>query len=505
MIKFYQKFYSKENELIKENEDNKRKKNKSSTKIINIKLIEEIEKERNKLNAEQNKNTVMISSSASNIPHLINNRKRNKFFQFGGKTKKKVKNLNKYYSQLSSMNHLKGKINNISKINNLKIKSLKKVNSDISKQIRNSSVIDIKKEIKELETLDINDFIKKTKNRKKNNRINNKGKSLIESSFIFDISEIKENKREQEYQKRFRNLFLCNNLFDSLDDDENEDLEKMPIFFIGPNDTLCYIIDSMMLIMSFISLIYIPYFLAFNLNECKLEFFSRTFIFFLFNDFIYLIGLITGFFRAFYNFEEVLIVKKRYMLLNCLKGWFIFDLIEAIPYLLLLNSKKEFYNKNNSNNFAYGNNLNYSYLLLKIFKIFKTFKNSAINAIDIFLSKNNFYSDWKDVFAYVIIILCALHIASCYFIFLGNNIYPGWFAEGLKSESTKDIYIVSIYYVITTLTTVGYGDIIVTSKYQIIFQILLLIVGTLSYSWLLTYISNYIKKIMINILYMKKK
>ena len=99
------------------------------------------------------------------------------------------------------MNHLKGKINNISKINNLKIKSLKKVNSDISKQIRNSSVIDIKKEIKELETLDINDFIKKTKNRKKNNRINNKGKSLIESSFIFDLSKIKENKREQVSKK----------------------------------------------------------------------------------------------------------------------------------------------------------------------------------------------------------------------------------------------------------------------------------------------------------------
>ena len=77
--------------MIKENEDNKRKKNKSSTKIINIKLIEKIEKERNKLIAEQNKNTVMISSSASNIPHLINNRKRNKFFQFGGKTKKKGK------------------------------------------------------------------------------------------------------------------------------------------------------------------------------------------------------------------------------------------------------------------------------------------------------------------------------------------------------------------------------------------------------------------------------
>ena len=105
----------------------------------------------------------------------------------------------------------------------------------------------------------------------------------------------------------------------------------MPKFFIGPNDPLCYIIDSMTLIISIISLIYIPYFLAFSLSECKYEFFSGTALFFFFNDLIYLIDLISGFFRAFYNFEEVLIVKKRYMTLNYLKGWFILDLIEAIP------------------------------------------------------------------------------------------------------------------------------------------------------------------------------
>ena len=289
-------------------------------------------------------------------------------------------------------------------------------------------------------------------------------------------------------------MFLCNNLYDSLDDDENEDLDKSSTFYIGPNDPLCYIIDSMTLIISIISLIYIPYFLAFSLNECKYEFISGTAIFFLFNDLIYLIDLISGFFRAFYNFEEVLIVKKRYMTLNYLKGWFILDLIEAIPYLLILNSRKEFCNTNISHNFAYGNNLNYSWLLLKLFKIFKTFKNSSIRAMNKFLSKSNFYYDWKDVLAYIIIILFALHFACCYFIFLGNNVYPGWSAEGLDSESSLDLYIASIYYIVTTLTTVGYGDINVTSTHQRTFQILLLIVGTLSYSWLLTYISNYIKK-----------
>ena len=492
VIKLYQKIFSKEKELIEKYQSNKPK-NKSSTKILNNKLIEGIEKEKNKLILQQKRKSAMISPL--NLPNSISNKKRNSFFQFGIKNKKS-KNFEKNSLQTNNIGILKLKKNSFfSKRESFQIKSLQKVNSDISDKIKKSSFGNIKQEIKELERLDITDLIEKEKIKNKNNNLNFKRrKSLVDTNLFFDISKIKENIREKEFQNKFRNLFLCNNLFDSLDDDENENLEKETTFYIGPNDPLCYIIDSMTLIISIISLIYIPYFLAFNLNECKYQFLSGNAIFFLFNDLIYLIDLISGFFRAFYNFEEVLIVKKRYMTLNYLKGWFIFDLIEAIPYLLILNSKKEFCNNDISHNFAYGNNLNYSLLLLKILKIFKTFKNSTIKVMDKLLNKINFFYDWKDVFAYIIIILFALHITSCYFIFLGNNIYPGWYAEGLQAESSKDIYITSIYYVITTLTTVGYGDITVTSKYQRLFQIALLIVGTLSYSWLLTYISNYIKK-----------
>ena len=493
VIKFYRKFLSKENELIKSEQDNKPK-NKSSTKILNDKLIEDIEKEKNKIIQKQKRKSAMISSLIN--PNSINNTKnikRNSFFQFGKKTKKS-KNFDRDSLQSNNIGVLNGKKSNFfSRRESLQIKSIKEVNCDITNKIRRSSVLDMQ-ELKKLETLDITDLIEKSKTINQNNNNLKRRKSLIETNFYFDISKIKENIKEEEFQKRFRNLFICNNLFDSLDDDENEDLDKSDTFFIGPNDPLCYIIDLMTLIISIISLIYIPYFLAFSLNECKYEFFSGTVIFFLFNDLIYLIDLISGFFRAFYNFEEILIVKKRYMTLNYLKGWFIFDLIEAIPYLLILNSEKKFCGRNISHNFAYGYNLNYSLLLLKIFKIFKTFKNSAIRAMNKYLSKSNFYYDWKDVLAYIIIILFALHIACCYFIFLGNNVYPGWFAEGLQSESSIDIYIASIFYIVTTLTTVGYGDINVTSKYLRFFQILLLIVGTLSYSWLLTYISNYIKK-----------
>ena len=47
----------------------------------------------------------------------------------------------------------------------------------------------------------------------------------------------------------------------------------------------------------------------------------------------------------------------------------------------------------------------------------------------------------------------------------------------------------------TTLTTVGYGDISSDSNViEQIYGIFMLIVGTCAYSWILTYISNYIKK-----------
>ena len=57
-----------------------------------------------------------------------------------------------------------------------------------------------------------------------------------------------------------------------------------------------------------------------------------------------------------------------------------------------------------------------------------------------------------------------------------------------------DIYVTSLYYQMTTLTTVGYGDISAIIGFEKYYGIFVIIVGTCAYSWILTYISNYIKK-----------
>ena len=61
-------------------------------------------------------------------------------------------------------------------------------------------------------------------------------------------------------------------------------------------------------------------------------------------------------------------------------------------------------------------------------------------------------------------------------------------------ENFYHIYIGSIYYVIETVTTVGYGDLIGKTLNEIIFQVIMLIAGTCIYSWLISSISNYIQK-----------
>ncbi len=77
VIKLYKKIFNKEAEIIEKDLDNNQK-NKSSTKIINNNLIENIEKEKNKLMQRKKRKSAMISPS--NIPNLINNVKGNSFF-----------------------------------------------------------------------------------------------------------------------------------------------------------------------------------------------------------------------------------------------------------------------------------------------------------------------------------------------------------------------------------------------------------------------------------------
>ena len=142
------------------------------------------------------------------------------------------------------------------------------------------------------------------------------------------------------------------------------------------------------------------------------------------------------------------------------------------------------------------NPLIYQVLMIKVIKVYKMlYYNSSISYLAEFFSKNELIDDYGNIIVTLFLLLFCLNITTCIFIFLGKYSYPNWIMKlNIQDESYLNIFITSIYFIIVTITTVGYGDITGNGLVEISFQIFLLILGTIAYSFIVSYISNYIVK-----------
>lgn len=147
----------------------------------------------------------------------------------------------------------------------------------------------------------------------------------------------------------------------------------------------------------------------------------------------------------------------------------------------------------------YNTNLNNLHFLLAFFKVIKIFKvfncNNSLEKLGIILNENEFINDWGNVFLFLFFFVTSINFCACIFIFVGRNSYPSWIIKyNFENFSFINIYIASIYYIIVTITTVGYGDLVGNTLTEVVFQAIILIAGTCIYSWLISSTSSYIKK-----------
>ena len=77
---------------------------------------------------------------------------------------------------------------------------------------------------------------------------------------------------------------------------------------------------------------------------------------------------------------------------------------------------------------------------------------------------------------------------------MGKLSYPNWILSShLQDASFLDIYIASLYFIMATMTSVGYGDIVCINKAETFFQIILLSIGIVAYSWIISTVGDYVK------------
>ena len=141
--------------------------------------------------------------------------------------------------------------------------------------------------------------------------------------------------------------------------------------------------------------------------------------------------------------------------------------------------------------------------LTKLFRILKIMKekNKLFKYINEYLKIG---AGFERLFFFLMIFVLCCHVGTCLWLIIAVVIndydkeYEGTWLNSFYKTYGKDnasLYYVSLYWTVTTITTVGYGDISGTNNFERFFCSLMMVIGVVSFSFangsFASIISNY--------------
>lgn len=185
---------------------------------------------------------------------------------------------------------------------------------------------------------------------------------------------------------------------------------------------------------------------------------------------IFTLDIIINFNTAFYK-HGIIVKNRKEIIKNYMSGWFWTDFFATVPFELIFISTP-FFGLNR---------------IFRVFKIIRLFKLARISqTFSRFRSKNIINPSIFRMMILMFWVIIASHFIACGWILLG---------QFEKSMTNYDIYLQSFYWTVTTLTTIGYGDITPSTNGQIIYTIFIQISGAGMYGFIIGNIANLIANI----------
>ena len=344
-----------------------------------------------------------------------------------------------------------------------------------------------KKDLKEYlkDESSLSNSSKTSKSNSDSNTKNDQSKKTSSSELKSRYSS-EEEESEDDFEKDNRKLIKREKICDTDSEDSESEDEKKTKCLILPDSLFKQFWDVLIACLVLYSSVVTPYKIAFKENNTK-EDTSDIII-----DLILLIDIILNFFCAYYDKEENLVKNHKQIVIKYLQGWFIIDFISIFPFWLFLNGKS-----NGLTKFSKMSRIPKVYKLTKLIKVLrlsKMRKKGATSLSKIFFEKFKINANVEKLITFLITFLLLSHLSTCiwYFVAKLEDLNPNcWVVRlGYIDASNFQIYILSFYWTLMTVTTVGYGDVSAGTTIERIYNLFIMSFGVLMYSFAIGSLSS---------------
>lgn len=202
-------------------------------------------------------------------------------------------------------------------------------------------------------------------------------------------------------------------------------------------------------------------------------------------DILFLIDIIIIFNSAIFDENLNVINDRAAIAMKYIRSWFFIDLAAIIPFEFFVKSNGE---AANLIRFARIGRITKLLKLLKLMRLMKMTQQGSLNVLECVSNCFQFDKNMRWLITFICYFTMTTHVVACIWIIVANfdpNTEHSWTTlstSHLPSMDRGNLYMTSFYYTVTTITTVGYGDMSAHTMLEKVVAVFIMLIGVFAFS-----------------------
>ena len=255
-------------------------------------------------------------------------------------------------------------------------------------------------------------------------------------------------------------------------------------WLFSPNTNYFRVWSLILMIILIYTALAVPYRLSFTSDNDSDWLIVDTII-----DVCFFIDILVTFNSSYYDKEMKLVINRKTIVMNYLKTWFLIDVVSSIPFQLFLDKNQQV------NKLVRLSRVPRITKILRLFKMLKFVKSfNSIEFIHRFVEFLNISESIVRLFKFLASIILVVHINACFWHLIARleeDSKDNWtYRYNLIEANPEELYLTSVYFVMQTIVTIGFGDVVPKTLLERSYTLFLLLIGVGFYSYTIGNLSS---------------